>query len=226
MRAGQRGWLGGWPPRSPWAARLSAAPRLSFPPSQRSDHSRAIGRPSLRYLHLQRGGAVLPEHRVGQPLQKSILLAHQLPGERRGRCPSEDMGSGLRPTAATTPRMRAPAHRAPFTERRLRQAPTERLRPTPCPVSPLCTCYFADPPLTARPLREAELRLIPGLELSLRPETNQKPEKKNPPRAYWLGRPSASESSYSDWGRIWLSRPPPLPEQRAQAPRRARRTGR
>lgn len=120
---------------------LGAAP-LSHP-GQSSDHCRLIDSSSLSHLHLQHGGAVLFEHRIGQLLQKSILRAHQLPRERRRPIDIfvqqslwRAWASRHRPKAAATPSILVPGRRSPFTERGLRQAQGEGLRFALAPVLP------------------------------------------------------------------------------------------
>lgn len=188
-------------------------------PAERSDPA-----PGLGYLHPQRGGAVLLEHRVGQRLQKSILLAHQLPRERRrplSLC--RTWGSGHRPR-----RPRPPGSWLLRTGRRLPREDSTGHGLSACGLHsprsfPLRTRYLPDPPADRRAApggqTQTQTQQVPA-PLGTRPP-GQKPirnREESPPRTYWWGRPSASKSGCSDWVRMWLSRPPPLPEQRAPAP--------
>lgn len=156
--------------------------------------------PSLSYLHLQLGGAVLLEHRIGQLLQKRILRAHQLPRERRRPIDTSARQSlwrawrsGRGPKAASTPRILAPARRAPFTERRLRQARIELLRFAPSRVCPHSTSYLPDPPSDCldtpggQSQRRGKTKSLPGVELCPRPGKQLKKKRQERARRTPIG---------------------------------------
>lgn len=209
---------------------LGAAP-LSHP-GQSSDHCRLIDSSSLSHLHLQHGGAVLFEHRIGQLLQKSILCAHQLPRERRRPIDIFAQQSLWRawasrhgPKAAATPSILVPGRRSPFTERGLRQAQGEGLRFALAPVLP---AQHLLPPGSSlgRPGH-------PGRPDSAKRENQVPAPRRTQPPGTLPGAHLLVRASFSLRGKLLrlaqsvvVPPTPPLPEQRAPAPQRVRGTER